>query len=102
MSGSQSGIEHSGWEADLTLEKSGVAKWKQTKGANTGAKRTGRWQWNRRVFTLVYRAPHTGRVEWQAQLSQASARSMGGEYRTPEVAPVGLGWGGNWSASRVV
>ena len=101
MSGSQSGIEHSGWEADLSLEKSGVAKWKQTQGANTGAKRTGRWQWNRGVFTLVYRAPHTGRVEWQAQVSQASARSMGGEYRTPEVAPTGLGWGGTWSASRV-
>jgi len=102
MSGQQSGIEHSGWEADLALEKSGAAKWHQTKGANAGAKRTGRWQWNRGVFTLVYRAPHTGRVEWQAQVMPASVNAMGGDYRTPEVAPVGLGWGGAWSASRVV
>jgi DNA-directed RNA polymerase subunit F len=102
MSGSQSGIEHSGWEADLTLEKSGTAKWHQTQGANAGAKRTGRWQCNRGIFTLVYRAPHTGRVEWQARVMPASANSMGGDYRTPEVAPVGTGWGGTWSASRTM
>lgn len=102
MSGQQSGIEHSGWEADLTLEKSGAATWHQTKGANAGAKRAGRWQWNRGVFTLVYRAPHTGRVEWQAWVTPTAASSMGGDYRTPEVAPVGTGWGGTWSASRAV
>ncbi|HET7832374.1 MAG TPA: hypothetical protein VFK88_05365 [Gallionella sp.] len=100
MSGVQSGIEHSGWEAELTLEKSGGAKWKQTKGANAGAKRSGRWQWNRGVFILVYRASHTGRVEWEARVAQPSAGSMSGDYRTPEVSPSGTGWGGTWSAVR--
>ena len=100
MSGVQSGLEHSGWEAELMLEKSGAAKWKQTRGANAGAKRSGRWQWNRGVFTLVYRAPHTGRVEWEARVAQPSAGSMSGDYRTPDVSPSGTGWGGTWSAAR--
>lgn len=101
MTGSQAHVDHSGWEAELVLDKSGAARWRQTRGANAGAKRIGRWQWANGVFHLVYRAPKTGRVEWDASVSSSRATSMSGEYRTPQVTTVGLGWGGSWSASKI-
>lgn len=102
LSGSQTHFEHSYWEADLTLEKSGVALWKQTKGANMWAKRTGHWNLENGTFVLRYQAPNAGLVEWTATPVTPKAREMGGEYRTPQISKHGAGYGGTWRAQKVV
>jgi hypothetical protein len=102
MSGSQTHVDHSYWEADLTLQKSGNALWKQTKGANMWAKRSGRWNLKNDSFVLRYRAPKTGLVEWTASHVKPDARQMTGEYRTPEISAHGVGWGGTWNGQKVI
>ena len=98
--GVQGAFEHSGWEADLTLAKNGTATWKEVRGANPGARRSGRWNLRNGVFTLHYRAPHSGQVEWLARGVLPAARSMSGDYRTPQISSQGVGYGGTFSGEK--
>ncbi|MFZ1414402.1 MAG: hypothetical protein WAS73_07480 [Defluviicoccus sp.] len=100
MSGRQADLERSHWEAALTLEATGRCSWKETRGANVGARRSGKWTWGKDVFQMFYRAPKAGRVEWKAVNVKPTTRSMGGSYSTPQVDLKGPGWGGTWSANR--
>ncbi|MES9905963.1 MAG: hypothetical protein ABW168_25225 [Sedimenticola sp.] len=101
MTGKQDGVPRSGWRADLVLRKNGRLKWKQTAGANIGAKRNGRWMFADGIFTMVYRAPKVGWVEWRSRKMRVGSKSMGGTYDTPQVAIMGKGWGGGWRATRI-
>jgi hypothetical protein len=102
LSGCQTHINHSYWEAVLTLQQSGTALWKQTKGSNIWAKRTGRWNLIKGKFVLQYRAPKSGLVEWNALGIKPDAKQMGGEYRTPQISAQGVGWGGTWNGQKGV
>lgn len=102
LSGCQTHFDHSYWEADLTLQKNGIALWKQTKRANMWAKRSGRWNLKKDSFVLRYRAPKAGLVEWTALSVKPNAKQMNGEYRTPQISVHGVGWGGTWSGQKVV
>jgi hypothetical protein len=86
LTGTQSGLEHSGWQAELLLNKNGRARWKEIKGANPGAVRSGNWNLRDNNFVLRYRAPKTGPVEWHASGVQPQSRSMSGEYLTPKIS----------------
>lgn len=99
MNGNQVNVPHSGWEARLELKASGTCNWKETKGANTGATRNGNWVIETNIFQMNYYAPTVGLVTWEAQ--GATPTNMSGTYRTPEVAPYGAGWGGDWYASKL-
>jgi hypothetical protein len=101
LSGRQVGLEHSHWEAELVLMKNGRLTWKETKGANIGAKRSGRWSIKNSTFTMSYKAPKTGLVVWEAHEVKVTAIAMNGEYRTPQIDTKGYGWGGTWHADKV-
>jgi len=99
MGGFQVNVPRSGWEASLELRANRTLSWKETKGANVGAKREGRWTVRDGVVLMVYQAPNVGRVEWKSP--NAAKSSMSGTYRTPEAGPQPAGWGGEWSACKV-
>lgn len=97
-SGSQANVPNSGWTAEITLTASGAASLRMQQGLYLN-KRSGSWTIQGTTFELHYTAPKVGPVEWTAQ--NASATSMAGSYRTPKAGPAGVGWGGNWSATKV-
>ena len=99
MNGRQANVPRSGWEASLILEANGMMTWKEVKGMNVGAQRNGTWELDGTVFRMRYRAPGVGLVEWTAQ--NPGTKNMSGSYRTPDVDPDGVGWGGDWNASKV-
>ena len=99
MGGYQVNVPRSAWEAALILRANRTLSWKETKGANVGAKREGRWTVCDGTLLMVYQAPNVGRVEWKAP--HAAKDSMSGSYRTPEAGPQPAGWGGEWSAQKV-
>lgn len=99
MEGFQVNVPRSAWEASLVLRADRTLSWKETKGANVGAKREGRWTVRDGVVLMVYQAPNVGRVEWKS--SSAAKSSMRGSYRTPQAGPQPTGWGGEWSACKV-
>ena len=92
MSGRQTDIPRSDWEADLILYPDGTLSWNETKGANVGATRNGTWLFNGDRFTMSYVAPISGRVQWASRTVARS--SMSGNYGTEE-------WSGTWSAKKV-
>ena len=92
MSGRQTDIPRSDWEADLILYPDGTLSWSETKGANVGATRTGTWLFDGNRFAMSYVAPISGRVQWASRTVTRS--SMRGNYGTEE-------WSGTWSAKKV-
>ena len=98
MSGRQTNVERSSWEADLVLHKNGTLNWKETKGANVGATRTGKWSYDGKLFEMSYQAPRSGLVEWRS--TSVTKTTMRGNYTTPQTGPQPVGWGGVWSAER--
>jgi hypothetical protein len=100
MSGHQSNVPNSYWEAELILRTNGSLFWKETKGANVGATREGNWNYDDKEFTMHYTAPNSGLVEWES--NQVSQSRMEGSYRTPHAGPQPIGWGGSWSANKNV
>jgi hypothetical protein len=98
MDGRQASVQRSAWEARLELRANGTLTWKETKGANVGAQRDGRWELEGSALHMRYQAPIVGWVDWVAHNPQPT--NISGTYRTPEVDPKGVGWGGDWSASK--
>ena len=98
MFGRQLLVERSGWEADLEMLANGIIKWRQTKGANVGAKRTGCWTLKDKKIIIRYLAPNVGRVEWET--TNINTENMYGNYRTPDVSFRDCGWGGEWNATK--
>lgn len=99
MAGVQTNVARSNWQGDLRLYSDGTLRWMETRGANAGATRVGRWSYDGRTFKMHWWAPKVGRVEWQS--NQVTRTTMSGTYRTPMAGPQPVGWGGTWSAQRI-
>lgn len=99
MNGRQTNVPRSDWEAKLVLASNKTLHWTETKGANVGATRRGRWKYDGKVFKMRWVAPRVGLVEWEA--SSAGPTTMNGSYRTPKAGPQPVGWGGTWSATKI-
>lgn len=99
MNGRQTNVPRSHWEADLRLTSDGNLIWKETKGANVGATRFGRWSYDGKTFKMHYTAPKVGLVEWESNVVRQA--NMNSTYRTPQAGPQPVGWGGTWTAKRL-
>lgn len=100
MSGVQTNVARSNWQGDLRLNADGTLRWMETRGANVGAVRVGRWTYDGKTFKMHWWAPKVGRVEWEA--NSVTRTVMSGSYRTPMAGPQPVGWGGTWSARKVI
>lgn len=99
MSGNQTNVPRSYWEARLILNSNRTLQWEETKGANVGARRSGRWEFDGKTFKMTYTAPKVGPVTWEAR--SVTRTSMSGTYRTPQAGPQPVGWGGTWAATKL-
>lgn len=97
-SGSQANVANSGWTGEITLSPNGSASLRLQQGLFLQT-RSGTWTINGSTFELSYPAPEVGPVEWTAH--NATPTAMSGTYRTPNEGPGSVGWGGNWSATKV-
>ena len=95
MSGYQNMFPNFGWQADLLLNANGTLTWTETKGANVGATRSGRWTLSVNKFYFKYQAPNVGMVTWNGTIDNAG-RNMNGTY----IAGQGNAYGGAWSARK--
>lgn len=83
------------WEADLLLNQDGTLTWTETKGANVGASRTGRWTLSNSKFYFQYQAPKVGMVTWNGNID-TSGRNISGTYN----AGANNAYGGDWSGHK--
>jgi hypothetical protein len=95
MSGHQNMFPNVQWEADLLLNTGGTLTWTETKGANVGASRAGRWTLSGNAFYFQYQAPNVGMVTWDGTVDNIG-RNMSGTYN----AGANNAYGGIWSARK--
>ena len=96
MNGRQGIFPEFPWEADLLLEAGNTLTWTETKGANVGAARYGRWTLSGNLFYFQYEAPNVGMVTWNGTLDGAGT-GMSGTYN----AGANNAYGGSWSARKL-
>ena len=97
MSGHQNIFPDVEWKADLLLNANGTLTWTETKGANVGASRNGRWILNGNKFYFQYKAPKVGMVTWNGAITDSNGRHANGTYN----AGANNAYGGVWSAKKV-
>ena len=77
-------------------EAGNTLTWTETKGANVGAARYGRWTLSGNLFYFQYEAPNVGMVTWNGTLDGAGT-GMSGTYN----AGANNAYGGSWSARKL-